>query len=379
VLPVIIYGLKRKLLRPIIVINLVLLPLLLIVILGNALSSTFDDDSASDTTSGPTVALGVVDEDQTAASGAFVAFFQGRSSAFDVTEYRTERAAAAALSDRDSTVLLTVQQGFGNDVRAQRAAPVALSAVDDNIDALRAAQVAIDSYGVATRASTVAATDTGGAPAGFDVHSYSAAASADARADPSQGVSGITYYAVTMLVLILIYGVSNTMNFVTEEYAGPLGDRYLATPLSRVSLAVGQVVCGVVVTVMQALVVILVARFAFGADYGASLPSFLLIAGVAALFFNCIGLLLGMMARRYPLLDVVVTLAIPAMTFLGGGFVKLDLGVVQSLSVNTLFQNAMFEQISGAGTDWNPLVTCTAVAFVAVLVAVLLLRRPERR
>lgn len=127
-----------------------------------------------------------------------------------------------------------------------------------------------------------------------------------------------------------------------------------------------EVVAGTLCSILQATVIVVTATLAFGADLGSRPWVLAAIIVVSAVLFNSIGLLLGVLGRSRPWLDPVVSLLIPVMTFVGGGFVKLDFGALSNLAVNSVFQSAFFREISGYATQWTPLLVSAAVAVAAL-------------
>ncbi len=373
---IVLTSLKRKFTSPQIMVNLIVMPLLLIVILGNALSSTFKDSGSSAAAHAGTSSLGVVDLDRSTASADLVAFLQS-TDAFTITSLSSPSVGENQLAADKIDVLATIPRGYGAQLTSGAHPQVQVAAVDANIDHLRASQLAIDSLGDATRAQVAAGSVTK-TPSAYAMGSYVGHGTSTA-ADPAAGLNGITYYTVTMIVLILIYGLSNTMNFVKEEYDGPLGDRYLASPTSKFSLVGAQVISGTLTSVFQAAVIVLTARFAFNADIGKD-P---LVAGViiviAAALFNALGLVLGLLGRTRAWLDPAMSLLIPVMTFFGGGFVKLDFGGLQKLSINNFFQAALFREIAGFTTQWNSLSMCVALTGAALAAAAVLVKGTGNR
>lgn len=364
-------SLLRKVKDKILAVNLVALPLLLIVILGNALGSMFE---ATTDTSAITVKVAVVDEDRSAKSQAFTTYVES-SNVFDVTVHDTAKECEAALSEKSADVSITIPTGFGT---AQPTGTVIMQALDNNIDYLHAARASIQTYSDAIRASGYVAQRTEAEPVSWELKSFNKT-EAGSAADPSTGVSGITYYGITMLVLVLIYGLANTMNFVREEYEGALGDRYLVSPVRRVSLVLSQVVAGSLVTFVQGMVIFLMARFVFGAHYGDQIWPLIGMIAVIALTMNCVGLLLGLMASQAPVVDPLVTLLIPVLTFLGGGFVRISFGGLERLTPNGAFQHALFHIVAGGPFPWLTTGVCAAVTVVVLVLATALLTRKQNR
>ncbi len=100
---------------------------------------------------------------------------------------------------------------------------------------------------------------------------------------------------------------------------------------------------------------------------------FIILAG--AIFFNALGLLLGVIARRIKQVDGLVTILIPVMTFVGGGFVKLDMGELSSISINEVFQRPMFDYIQQGVIDLMPVFTALITAMGFLLISVYSLTR----
>ncbi|MCU1536553.1 MAG: hypothetical protein JWP82_904 [Humibacillus sp.] len=374
-LAIVISSLKRKLTNRSVLLNIVVMPLLLIVILGNALAATFSTSAHSSSATGAT-SLGVVDLDGSPASRDLAGFLTG-TGAFVLTPEATPAAGAAALAAGSVDVLATIPSGYGRDQTAGGAPTVALSAVDSRIDQLRASELAVDALSDARRSSVAAASVTAH-PTAYASGQFVTQRTSTAD-DPAAGVSGITYYTITMLVLILVYGLGNTMNFVKEEYDGPLGDRYLASPTGRLTLVTAQVVAGTLTSLVQASVIVATSVLVFRADLGDRPVVAAAIVVIAALLFNTVGLLLGLLGRTRTWLDPLVSLLIPVMTFLGGGFVKLDFGGLDRLTVNSIFQSAFFREVTGYATQWTPLLACLAVAAVALAASGVMIKGTAHR
>src|SRR5450759_3343638 len=137
------YALKRKFTDKSILINLIGLPLILILILGNALAPTFSTPSS--TTSYKT-RLAVADLDQAASSIALLTFLHDLGTTFPISAMSSQAAGEAALSSQSADVLLAIDKGFGAQKSAGKSGPVRLSAIDSNIDHLRATQIALDTF-----------------------------------------------------------------------------------------------------------------------------------------------------------------------------------------------------------------------------------------
>lgn len=364
---------RRKFTDRVTLLNLIVLPILLIVILGNALSSTF---ATPTTAAAATTTLAVVNLDRSPASSAVVTQLTTADSGFAAHAVADTERARAELMDRTSTVAVIIQSGFGS-ADASGAGQIELLAVDSNTDSLKASQIAFDAYSEQLLATQIVA--AAGTPQPWQPRSQPKQPSASTSTDHAAGLSGVTYYTVTMAVLILMYGMANTMNFVRNEYDGPLGDRYLASPVSKAGLIGSQLVAGMLSSAVQVGVLLLTASVVFGATLAGSVPSFIGVAAVAVVLFNSLGLLFGLVGRGKSWFDPLMSIAIPAFTFLGGGFVKINFGGLERLSPNSLFQNAFFDAIQRVRFDWVPLQGCLLLAAAGLVWSGFILRGKDAR
>ena len=180
------------------------MPLLLIVILGSALSSTFRDSSPADV--GGASLRGCRPRPQRC-QPRLIGFFAG-TSAFKVSELPSPIVGEGLTWPQGDRGPRHDSGGVWCRRRRRTRPKVALSSIDNNVDNLRAAQLAIDNIGDADpggdRGVGNCCDADGTTPWGTTSHGTSTAA------DPAAGLNGITYYTVTMIVLILIYGLANT-------------------------------------------------------------------------------------------------------------------------------------------------------------------------
>ncbi|GMK38585.1 ABC transporter permease/ATP-binding protein [Paenibacillus sp. CCS19] len=376
-------SMKRKLTNPTIIVNYILLPLLLIVILGNALSSAFDkdDEGGAVPASLSQVKTVVVNEDQGKLGADIVTFLtsEDNKGLFDVTVETDANKAEQMLRDGEAEQYIFIPADLTSGFENKKNSSVIVYGEDSNIDKVNITGLTLSTFG-----DGYLAMDVSSAGNQKELYTYvysnllTTGASANSSGDGSSDSSGITalsYYGVTMLVLILVYGLANTMNFVQEEYSEALGDRYLVSPLSRTSLIVGQLLTGCAISIVQGIIIVLCAQWLFDVSYGDNMlvVFFIIIAG--SIFFNALGLILGVIARRVKAIDSVVTLLIPVMTFIGGGFIKIDLGGLRNISINELYQQPLFDYIQQGVINLAPVYSSLVAALGFILISIYSLAR----
>lgn len=372
-------SMKRKIKSPVVFVNYILLPLLLIVILGNALSTMFQPESketaaAINITQTRTV---VVNEDSGQFGKDIVAFLTSseNSELYEVTIAANAEEARKALEADEYDQFIYLPAGLTEGVTANRESSVTVYGKDQNIDKVDITALTLSAFGDGYQAMGVSGRDN--QPLVYQ-HAYSnllTAGGAAGEQGEAGGMSGLSYYGVTMLVLILFYGLANTMNFIQEEYNEALGDRYLISPVSKMSLVVSQWLTGCSISILQGLVIVACAKLFFNVSYGNNNLVVLFIIIVGAIFFNALGLFLGVLGRRMKALDSIVSLLIPVMTFIGGGFIKLDFGSLSRLSINEVFQQPLFNYIQQGVIDLMPVYNALVLSLGFVLISVFSLTR----
>lgn len=376
-------SMKRKLTNPTVIVNYILLPLLLIVILGNALSSVFDKDNEESHASASLskVKTVVVNEDQGKLGTDILAFLtsEENKALFDVKIATDSAKAEQMLKDGDAEQYIYIPSDLTSGFENKKASNVTVYGEDYNIDKVNLTSLMLSTFGDGYLAMQVSSADK---QKELYTHVYSSLLTTGAgkegsteKKDGSSSITALSYYGVTMLVLILVYGLANTMNFVQEEYSEALGDRYLVSPLSRTSLILGQLLTGCAISIVQGIIIVLCAQWFFDVSYGDSMLIVLFIIIAGSIFFNALGLILGVIARRVKGIDSVVTLLIPVMTFIGGGFIKIDLGGLRNMSINELFQQPLFDYIQQGVINLAPVYSSLVAALGFILISVYSLTR----
>lgn len=178
--------------------------------------------------------------------------------------------------------------------------------------------------------------------------------------DESVSVSGkkpsaIDYYSITMLVMIIMYGSIYANFAIDKSYYGAVGTRFRSTPLNLAQIFIGEAV-GVIITIMvQALILLLISDLAFGVNFGSSIKVILLSAFSLSVLSTMLGIFAVMLTKKGLIGLALLNVIVPIFTFLSGGFFKVTfsgvLGSLAKLTPNYLASNAMFRSIYGGATN----------------------------
>lgn len=167
--------------------------------------------------------------------------------------------------------------------------------------------------------------------------------------------SATDYYAVTMLVMIIMYGSIYANFAIDKSYYGSVGYRFRSTPISLSQIFIGEAI-GVILTLMvQAAILLLISNIAFGVNFGNSLPMILFTAFSLSVLSTMLGIFAIMITKKGLIGLALLNVIVPIFTFLSGGFVKISfsgiLGEITKVTPNYLASNAIFKSIYGGSTN----------------------------
>ena len=168
----------------------------------------------------------------------------------------------------------------------------------------------------------------------------------DAKATPD----AMSYYAIAMLMMVLLYGAEYGCSSIADDYFGVIGDRIKITPIKRYQQYIGKMLGMVVATTLQGLFIVLLSGLAYGANWGNNYLALLFNIFSMSAASVTLGACLCMIMRDGAKGQSMVSLLVIACTFLAGGFVKLDMGPLKFISPNYYAQTAMFNSIYNGDT-----------------------------
>lgn len=189
--------------------------------------------------------------------------------------------------------------------------------------------------------------------------------------DRKRQASSLDYYAVTMLTLILMYASLTGLWSIKNEKNYKTQNRILAGPVSKFDFLSGKVLGGILITIIQAGVVILFSKYILNAYWGSDIFTIMLILITQSVMAISIGVGVAYLIRSDSAATGVLNVAIPIFVFLGGGYVPLSmlgatLGRISELSPVRWSNIAIFRVIYDS--DYSQVAPAVLVnLFVAVL------------
>jgi len=293
----------------------VFMPILLIFILGSALSETFenkDRDIAS-------VTAGVVNSD----AGAAAIFMNSESSTDRLTfqAYNIREELTEALEDRDIDYGVVVPEGFTTKVAAGQPSEWELYPGFDEVNSMVAESYIESMLNRMNFAQSTAMTIGAGTADMATIGDPSMNYVESVRPDLSgKDYSAIEYYAAVMLVMFVLYaGMSTGLAFAAEKEEYTL-DRLYTAPVRPIHLIAGKMLGSGVVALGQSAVIMLCTRLFYGVDWGDRYLLLLLASLLTVIASISLGVIVAAFAKNGKTIQIVFTLIIMSMTFISGGF-----------------------------------------------------------
>jgi len=157
--------------------------------------------------------------------------------------------------------------------------------------------------------------------------------------------SAIDYYAVTMLVMILMFAGINGLELFKKNMFSETGERVLSTPVPKASLVGGLLAASTLTAYLQGMVTFLFSSFVYGAYWGERIPLILLTLFGVTLFSQAFAIFVSILLKSPGATLAFMQSLIWVMTFVAGGYVKIDFGAADAIfrySPNSLAHTVIF-------------------------------------
>jgi len=182
----------------------------------------------------------------------------------------------------------------------------------------------------------------------------------------------IDYYAVTMLVMILMFAGTNGLNVFEKGLFSQTGARTLTTPVSKPALIGGLLAAATVTAYIQGMITFLFSWAVYGVYWGERIHLVLLTLFGVTLFSQVFAIFMILLLKSPNAAMGGMQCIIWVMTFVAGGYVKIDFGEMNNVfqySPNSLAHTVIFGSIFGGNetkmmSDLALLFVYSAVLFI---------------
>jgi ABC-2 type transport system permease protein len=202
--------------------------------------------------------------------------------------------------------------------------------------------------------------------------------------NPNKQPGSMDYYAIVITSMIVLYGAMSSSSLIVGERVRRTADRLIASPVRKSEIFIGKVLGSLVSNSLCVLLVVLVSKLFFKANWGEHLGLVFLVLLAEVIFAVSLGIGLSFLAKSSAAPKVMIMLFVQLASFFGGAYFKLEnpegiLKFITDLSPLTWINSALTKIIYA--NDFSaaiPALTITlAGAILFLLISIVSLQRRE--
>jgi ABC-2 type transport system permease protein len=339
-----IFELRRILRIRSVLLNLFILPLLLIFILGTALSGTMG--TAKEAIPDP-VRVGIIQTEENSGSAAIskaLNTFVTSPVVADMMKVHnmpTEEEAVSSLRRGDLDFAVIVPSNLEEQImKGEEARLQWILGKDGTLNVL--GQTLFTRFTDELNSQVAAAKVLGpDAVAAMADRSQTSSTSTSYIAVSSPGKVGTSYsasqyYAASMLAMFMLYSGMTTSNSLFGERDKKTLTRLQAAPIGNGVIFAGKIAGNSLIAFMQAIIIVLMTYWLYGVNWGVHPWLIVLICVLITLASMTLGVIVALVCKNATSANAALQGIIIAMTFISGGFTPIANGFVQRISEFTV-------------------------------------------
>ncbi|MBG9794140.1 ABC transporter permease [Paenibacillus dendritiformis] len=201
--------------------------------------------------------------------------------------------------------------------------------------------------------------------------------------NPDKRPDSFGYYAIAMTTMIALYSVFSSSNLFRGERIRHTSIRLMAAPIGKGEIFIGKVIGSTLINLLCVLLVVLFSKFAFHADWGTHYGMIFLLLLTEVLLAVSLGLAVSFLFQGEGSQGIVMMFTQVA-SFLGGAYFPIGetegfMTWLTNLSPLRWANTALTEIIyaGNAAAGWPAIGLNTGIAALFLLIAVISMRRRE--
>lgn len=134
----------------------------------------------------------------------------------------------------------------------------------------------------------------------------------------------IDYYSIAMTTMIALYGAISASFLIRRERTNKTEVRLLSAPVKRSEILTGKVLGGIGANFICVLLVVAVSKFAFKANWGENIGLVALVLLTEVILAVSFGLGVGYLTKKPEASRIIVMIVIQVASFVGGAYFPID-------------------------------------------------------
>ncbi|MCW6109391.1 ABC transporter permease [Clostridium sporogenes] len=197
--------------------------------------------------------------------------------------------------------------------------------------------------------------------------------------------SSLEYYAVTMIVMIILYISLAAVNSFGNEYTRNTIIKLTSSPASKHEIFIGKVLGLIFVSIIQILLVFLFSKYALKVYWGKSEGIILLVLLSEIIMAIFVGISIIYLFKKQSVAESFLNGILPFITFLGGGYTPINfqeskvLGLIYDFNIFSKIKDAIFNSMFFNNNDlsYKIIIINLSIAFIFLSISSLNFSRRE--
>lgn len=353
---------------------LLLLPIMLILLLGSALSGIFSTNNLSTTT------ICYLDEDKKFMSDTFENFLYSEEieKLMEVRTVQSKEEAFDLIKKNDATALIVLSVGFSDKI--QKGEKATIEVYNSKYSSFRSSivQSIMNGFVSGTNAQLVMR-QMGDISGGYKTFDNLQEVSVTTEGNTPRAID---YYAVTMLVMTIMYGTAYGNFALKEEKQLNTSIRLVSAPIKYSEVILGKLLGSIVTILLQAMLIIILTKVLFKVNWGGNILFIIFVCFSLTLLAVGLGMMVSNLGRNPLATGALLNFGVNIMTFIAGGYFPASqmgpaIEKLGFISPNYLAQQAMFNTIYGGSAvqTFNAMLAIWIIAIIAFIIAAITERR----
>ncbi|WP_010252327.1 ABC transporter permease [Acetivibrio cellulolyticus] len=166
-------------------------------------------------------------------------------------------------------------------------------------------------------------------------------------------VTGMQYYCAGMLLMFVLFGVSNGVRNMIEERETKTLGRLMTTKAGKASILAGKFLGLLFITLTQALILILFTAIVYRVNWGNSIGGILIVTISCVFAASGLGMMIAAIAKSSKTVEGISQMVIQSFTLLGGGMIPIYImpdavKTLSKLTVNWWAVNGYYDLMLGS-------------------------------
>ncbi|MCM3117161.1 ABC transporter permease [Neobacillus sp. MER 74] len=141
---------------------------------------------------------------------------------------------------------------------------------------------------------------------------------------PNQQPGSMDYYAIVITTMIILYGAMSASSLIVSERVRKTGDRLIASPVLKSEIFIGKVLGSLVSNSICIVLVLLFSKLIFKANWGDHLGLVFLVLLTEVVFAVSMGIGVSFLSKTSAGPKVIIMLFVQLSSFFGGAYFKIE-------------------------------------------------------